>query len=227
MRRETKERTLSTASQRLKERVAVQHAEKDKEVKRSCRKGKRQYMYFETFASKAEEAAINNDMRTLYKTTKSMKKSYGNNHIAVKAKDGKTIKDERERTDRWKEHFEAIRNRSIPQEIPEICESEKDLDISTEPPSVEEVYQAINKMKSGKAPGEDETTTEMLKGGGMEICYVVCKIFSNIWENEEAPEVCKTGLFVKLPKRSNQLSVTAREELHFYHLQARSSVESC
>ena len=67
MRRETKERTLSTASQRLKERVAVQHAEKDKEVKRSCRKGKRQYTYFETFASKAEEAAINNDMRTLYK----------------------------------------------------------------------------------------------------------------------------------------------------------------
>ena len=69
----------------------VQHAEKDKEVKWSCRNDKRQY--FETLASKAEEAAKDNDV------------SYGNNHdIAVKAKDGKTIKGERERTDRWKEY---------------------------------------------------------------------------------------------------------------------------
>ena len=112
-RRETKERMLSTISQCLKERFAAQYAEKDKEVKRSCWKDKRQY--FEKLASKAEETAKNNDMRTLYKTTKSMKGSHGNNHdIAVKAKDGKTIKDERERTDRWREHFEAILNRPIP-----------------------------------------------------------------------------------------------------------------
>ena len=68
--------------------------------------GKTSGQYFEKLASKAEEAAKNNDMRTLYKTIKSMKGSHGNNHdIAVKAKDGKTIKDERERTDRWREHL--------------------------------------------------------------------------------------------------------------------------
>ena len=110
-----------------------------------------------------------------------MKGSYGYNHdIAVKAKDGKTIKDERERNDGWKDHFEAILNRPIPQENPVICESEEDLDIFTEPPSVEEVYQAIKKMKSGKTPGEDELTAEMFKGGGMKICYVLCQIFSDI-----------------------------------------------
>ena len=43
-------------------------------VKRSCTKNKRQY--FETLASKAEEAAKDNDMRTLCKTAKSMKRSY-------------------------------------------------------------------------------------------------------------------------------------------------------
>ena len=171
---------LSTTSQRLKERFAAQYAEKDKEVKRSCRKDKRQY--FEKLASKAEEAAKDNNMRALYKTTKSMKGSHGNNHdIAVKAKDGKTMKDERERADRWREHFEAILNRPIPQENPEICENEEDLDISTEPLKIKEVYQSIKKMKSGKTPGEDEITAEMLKGGGMEICNVLCQIFSNIW----------------------------------------------
>ena len=81
----------------------------------------------------------------------------------MKAKDGKTIKDERERTDRWKEYFEAILNRPIPQENPEICESKEDLETSTELPSVEEVYQAIKKMKSSKASGEDEIAVEMLE----------------------------------------------------------------
>ena len=62
-------------------------------------------------------------------------------------------------------------------------ESKDDLDISTEQPSVGEVYQAINKMKLGKAPGEDEITAQMLKGGRMETCYVLCQILSNIWSN--------------------------------------------
>ena len=77
-RAETKERILSTTSQRLKERFAAQYAEKDKEVKRSCWKDKRQY--FKKLASKVEEAAKNNDIRTLYKTTKSMKGSHGDYH---------------------------------------------------------------------------------------------------------------------------------------------------
>ena len=90
----------------MKERCAAQHAEKDEEVKRSYRKDKRQFL--ETLASKAEEVAQYNDMITLYKTTKSMNGSYRINHdIAVKTKDEKTIKDEKERADKWKEHFEA------------------------------------------------------------------------------------------------------------------------
>ena len=44
-------------------------------------------------------------------------------------------------------------------------------------------------MKSDKGPGEDKITVEMPKGGGMEICYVLCQIL----KNEEAPEECKTA----------------------------------
>ena len=45
------------------------------------------------------------------------------------------------------------------------------------------------KMKSNKGPGEDKITVEMPKGGGIEICYVLCQIL----KNEEAPEECKTA----------------------------------
>ena len=68
-----------------------------------------------------------------------------------------------------------------------IWEIEEDFDISTEAPSVEEMYQAIKKMKSGEAPGKDEITAKMLKGVGMEIFYVLCQIFSKIWETKSQP----------------------------------------
>ena len=46
--------------------------------------------------------------------------------VSVKAKNGKTIKDKKEITDRWTEYFEAFLNRPIAQENPKICENEDD-----------------------------------------------------------------------------------------------------
>ena len=37
----------------------------------------------------------------------------------------------------------------------------------------------------------------------MEICNVLCQIFSNIWENKEAPEEWKSSLIGKLPKQGD------------------------
>ena len=83
-------------------------------------------------------------------------------------------------------------------------------------------------MKSGKALGEDEITAEMLKGSGIKICYVLCQIFSNMWENEEAPEEWKIGLTVKLPKRYDlTICDNWRVVTLLTLIQARSSVESC
>ena len=74
----------------------------------------------------AATAARNNDMRTLYKTTKKMREDYGTSQDKpVKTTDGRTVKGERgEKINRWKEHFETVPNRPLPFHTPDIPESE-------------------------------------------------------------------------------------------------------
>ena len=109
---------------------------------------------------------------------------------------------ETEKIARWKEHFENILNRPEPENAAEIEAAEEDLDICTDPPSLEEVKEAI-KMRSGKAAGADGVTAEMLKAEETDTPQILTKIFSDIWQKEEIPEAWKTGLIVKLPKKGD------------------------
>ena len=93
---EEKERKLLNAkSPRLKERLSTEYSKNDIEEKRSCRSNKRHYI--DTLATEAETAARNNDMRTLYKTTKKMRRGYRSQDKPVKTAIGTTVKGRRER----------------------------------------------------------------------------------------------------------------------------------
>ena len=59
-------------------------------------------------------------------------------------------------------------------------------------------------MKSGKAPGADGVSAEMLIAGGDVITETLTQIFKEIWEDKEIPFDWKTGLIFKLPKKGNQ-----------------------
>ena len=72
-----------------------------------------------------------------------------------------------------------------------------------DPPTANEVKSAIDNMKSGKAPGANGVSAELLKAGGDVITETLTEIFKEIWEEEEIPVDWKTGLIVKLPKKGN------------------------
>ncbi len=57
-------------------------------------------------------------------------------------------------------------------------------------------------MKSGKAPGADCVSAEMLKAGADVITETLTETFKEIWEEEEIPVDGKIGI-VKLPKKGN------------------------
>ena len=88
-----------------------------------------------------------------------------------------------------------------------IPESKEDLRVNTDPPSTEEVRKAIRTMKSGKAPGADCVSAEMLKARG----EVTMGAFEGIRETEETPGDWKMGLIVKLPKKGD-LSISKKLE---------------
>ena len=200
-RRQTKEKINNTRSERLKEKHRSFYSELNKQVKRMTRADKKDYI--EKLADEAEEAAGRNDLKTLYKINKQLNNGFKNCDVPVKNKNGMVIEKEAEKLQRWKEHFESVLNRPDPPHLADIQPADTDLDICTDPPSLEEVTAAIKAMKSGKAPGADGVTAEMLKADVNVTAPILTEIFKQIWEEGQIPEAWKTGLIFKLPKKGD------------------------
>ena len=200
-RKEIKQKINSTRSERIKQQLKETYSQKDKEVKRSAKEDKKDYI--EKLADEAEDAAANQDLKTLYRITKNLKGNYANNDMPVKDSEGNLLASELEKLQRWKEHFKTILNRPEPLDRAEIPEATEDVDINTDPPSLEEVKAAIKSMKNGKAPGADGVTAEMLKIDEDETPKLLTEIFEEIWQEEELPQSWKLGLIVKLPKKGD------------------------
>ena len=97
-----KKKTLDSKSPSLNtERTIAQYREKDKQVKTSVRRNKRQYV--ERLATEAEAAAEPKDMKTVYQITRKLRGDRGQNQdLTVKAKDGSAITEEKTKLERWR-----------------------------------------------------------------------------------------------------------------------------
>ena len=120
-RKKLKTKILETKSLRLKERISKEYREKDKEIKTSARRDKRNHI--EKLAEKAEEAANKGDIATLYKITRLLSCKMINQALPVKAANGTSKTKEKAKLERWKQHFEQIRNRPVPPDLANITDS--------------------------------------------------------------------------------------------------------
>ena len=184
-----------------KARAHQEHREADKEVKKSIKQDKQKYV--EDLAAEAEEAARCGNLKDLYDTTKKLSGKFGRAERPVKDKEGKVIKDEEGQRERWKEHFNELLNRPAPQNPPDIPAAENDLPINCEPPSKEEIRQAIKTLRNGKAAGPDNIPAEVLKMDIEETVEMLHPLFVKIWEEEQVPSEWKEGYLIKLPKKGD------------------------
>jgi hypothetical protein len=65
-----------------------------------------------------------------------------------------------------------------------------------------EVKAVIKRLRSGKAPGEDGITAELLKGVNEECIKALWRVCAVCWEREEIPEEWARGLIVPIPKNA-------------------------
>ena len=223
-RREVKQRMNSIQSERVRDQLRRKYSELDHEVEKMTKQDKRKFVA--RLADEAEEAAGRQDLKTLYRINKMLNNGFKNNDVPVKDINGNVLSKEEEKLARWKEHFESIPNRPEPELVAETPPAVEDLDICTDPPTMEEVKDAIKAMKSGRAGGADGVTAEMLKAEETETPRLLMCIFREIWESEMIPEAWKTRLIVKLPKRVIWENATTGEVSLCYPLPARSSARS-
>ena len=123
--------------------------------------------------------------------------------MPVKDAEGNTIFSQELQMTRWVEHFESLLNRPPPIEPPEILPARNDLDINCEPPTLEEIENAVSLLNSKKAAGPDYIPPEALKADSKVSSTILHGLFEKIWTEEKYPNDWKEGHLVKIPKKGD------------------------
>ncbi|VDO59925.1 unnamed protein product [Schistosoma margrebowiei] len=160
--RRNKKTAINTSRTRAeKAKAQAEYTEVNKQVKRSIRTDKRNYV--EDLATMAEKAAREGNMRQLYDITKRLSGNCRKAERPVKSKEGEVITNIEEQRNRWVEHFRELLNRPAPLNPPNIEAAPTDLPINVGPPTIGKISMAIRQIKSGKAAGPDNIPAEALK----------------------------------------------------------------
>nr|KAG5689797.1 hypothetical protein BaRGS_007075 [Batillaria attramentaria] len=195
-------RALNTSrTRRAKAKAQEEYTAADREVKRSTRKDKRDYI--DNLANQAEEAAGQGNLKDLYQVTKKLAGKFQQTDKPVKDKNGHPLTTTEEQLKRWAEHFRELLNRPIPETPPDIPPAETELPINCDKPSKAEIRKAIMTLRNGKAAGPDEIPAEAIKADTETAVNMLHSLFSKIWEKEEVPAQWKEGIVIKLPKKGD------------------------
>lgn len=203
-RKEAKLKMEGARSERLKQRRREEYDAKDKEVKRSAREDKRNWI--EKRAAAAEKAAENGRNKELYSITKTIAGERRRQEVGVKDKQGVLKTEMQERLQRWVEHLSEILNRDDPVnpvEEDEIEEPEEIGEIDLGRWQLQEVKDALKGTKPGKAPGVDEVGPELLRADMEDTAHRLTRCYNRLWETERWPEMWKKGLIVKIFKKGD------------------------
>ncbi|KAK7103731.1 hypothetical protein V1264_018575 [Littorina saxatilis] len=200
--RQRKKATVNNSRTRAaKAKAQGEYAEANREVKKSIRKDKIDYV--EGLAAEAEQAAYSGNMKQLYDTTKRLSGKFSKPERPVKDKQGNTIHTLEEQLNRWAQHFEDLLNRPSPPSPPAMEPADVDLPVNCEKPTREEIRKAITLLKNGKAAGPDDIPAEALKADIDASVEMLYPLFERIWDEEDVPTDWKEGYLVKLPKKGD------------------------
>ena len=134
----------------------------------------KQVEYWDEISEEIETAIKHHDPTTAYAKIRRLRSGRANTeNLPIQDKQGRLLLSSQERLDRWKEFFNDLLNvpsnikPSILQQIPIPNISPAEHIRQDKPPSLTEVQQAIQQMKNGKAPVNDNISADLIKAGGL------------------------------------------------------------
>ena len=153
-RRETKHKVIQARTRAKKQRLRQEYSECDKEVKRSAKNDKRDFV--EELATQAQKAAEKNDTKALYNITKQLGGRKTNSNRPVEGKDGHVLSKPAEQLDRWREHFSELLS-GTPVTTPPLIEEGEDLEVNLDPSARKKSSEQSERQRVEKH--QDQTTS--------------------------------------------------------------------
>ncbi|XP_037870985.1 uncharacterized protein LOC101740371 [Bombyx mori] len=177
-RQQKKEQINSAQTLEAKEELAYEYYICESKIKLNLKKDKRAWT--EAIAQKAELAAYSGNMSELHKSAKILcNKPIADKPLRDDA--GNLLVTLEQQLVGWREHFAKVFEARPTATIVGHEPSQKLLDIEVGPPVVTEIKKAITSLKSGKAPGGDGITAEVLKADVNLTTQILHPLLSRIW----------------------------------------------
>ena len=118
--------------------------------------------------------------------------------------DGELLQTNEERMARWRRHFAGILN--VEHGVSEDTTDHLIDNSEGETPEIirEEVVKAVQRLKNGRSPGEDEVVAEMLKSGGEATVEWLFDILREVWRTRRVPVEWKRSVLVPIHKKNDR-----------------------
>lgn len=202
-RKELKAKINQSKTRQQKSQAQRDYSISMRNVKRKARRDQRDWINKQ--AQRAEDAARKGDLKELYSTTRLLGKSGFRKKRPIKDKQGVLLSSQEEQMKRWEEHFEEVLNRrcNAGEEQGFVQNENVALDINVDPPTRNQIIEAIKALKAGKAAGIDNLPPEVFKLDPELTAEILEPLLKMIWVKEEIPEQWKKGLIVKIPKKGD------------------------
>nr|VZH97719.1 unnamed protein product [Spirometra erinaceieuropaei] len=147
--------------------------------------------YWAEIATSMEQASNVGDTRKLYRLIR------------------RVSADKSAKVERWREHFEHHLNFDTQPASPLFSSAAEFLPSPTyavpcDPPSVEEVADAIRKLRNNKAPGEDGIPAEIFKSCVDTLAPWLHEVIERAWRDEVVPDDWGLGILVPILKKGDK-----------------------
>nr|VZI38299.1 unnamed protein product [Spirometra erinaceieuropaei] len=155
------------------------------------------------------EASNVGDIRKLYRLIRQVSGKPSTLSDSVRDVNGGFIADNSVKVERWCEHFEHHLNFDTQPTSPLFSSSADFLPFPTyavpcDPPSEEEVADAIRKLRNNKAPGEDGIPAEIFKSCVDTLAPWLHEVIERAWRDEVVPDDWGLGILVPILKKGDK-----------------------
>ena len=158
--------------------------------------------YWSGLSSNIQQAADTGNIKSMFEGIKKATGPRISKTAPIKSKEGMIITDKTKQLERWVEHYAELYSREniVQQAVLDAIDRLPQMPELDEPPTIEELSKAVDKLPSGKATGKDGIPAEIIKSGKSSLLVPLHKLLTQCWNKGSVPQDLKDANIITLFK---------------------------